>query len=311
MLLLYQYSAEKCHLERIQLRTKSGSDEALKIGEQMMALKKKQVQLHDSVIDSIKVGLETKFNKEEETLITMASFPTDRVDLKVEEMNEITCELIEHFTPHKNFKVSEFLAIYLGQPWLIEQALDDVKMEEALKTKNLELDQLNIEMDAFKKRAEESIQQLDEINQKISDLQTEIENQSFYGGVGDEPDDEKQQRLFILDTLKSELKKRESELAISTKLNDQRIEQGGPAQEKIDNLATDIEIQTERLEARRKDRTRLAALYFDMEEEMADHMVDMLTDETAQLEHELHREEGLVLELEYYFHFILCFYIGL
>ena len=116
----------------------------------------------------------------------------------------------------------------------------------------------NHSMTAFRRRNEEAEEELKTINKHIEELGGEIENHSFFSGVGEEPDDERQQRLFILDTLKTELKKRESELAITTKLNDQRLETGAPSLQKIDNLTTEIEMDKEKIVARRKDRVRLA-----------------------------------------------------
>ena len=68
-------------------------------------------------------------------MVSYAAFPTDRPDLSAEQMNEITCELLDPYVARKNFKVSEFLTIFLAQPWLVEQALNDVKLEEGLKTR--------------------------------------------------------------------------------------------------------------------------------------------------------------------------------
>ena len=141
---------------------------------------------------------------------------------------------------------------------------------------------------------------MNNLNTQIEELKQEVENHSFYGGVGDEPDDEKQQRLFILDTLKTELKKRESELAITTKLNDQRLETAAPSLKKIDDLTTEIEIDKERIDSRRKDRVRLAGIYFDLEETLSDIAHDMLTDEVLQLEHEMTTTRGYLAACKAY-----------
>ena len=246
-----QYAAERVHLERLQLRALKGSDDAVDLGIKLVQLKKKQVQLQENVIDNIKVGLEDKYNTEEEILVSVASFPTDAVDLPTEEMEKITATLIESHNPGKNFDTSEFLSIFLGQPWLVQEALNDVKLEEDLKSKELELDQLNIEIEAFRKRSEEASENMATLSTQISDLQGEIERHSQFTGTGDEPDDEKQDRLFILNTLELELKKRESELSVSRKLEENRIQAGQPNIKKLDDLSSSILIEKDTIEAKR------------------------------------------------------------
>lgn len=246
-----QYAAERVHLEREQLRALKGSDEAVNLGVRLVQLKKKQIQLQENVIDSIKIGLESKYNTEEETLVSIASFPNDRVDLLTEDMESITARLIENHCPGKNFQVSEFLSIFLGQPWLVQEALNDVRLEEDLKSKELELDNLNMEVEGFRKRTEEADENMMILNTQIADLKDEVERHSDFGGVGDEPVDERQERLFVLDTLKVELRKKESELKVSQKLEESRVEAGQPNIKRIDLLSSSIHIEKERIEAKR------------------------------------------------------------
>merc|ERR1711991_949654 len=131
-------------------------------------------------------------------------------------MPKITAKLIENYDPSKNFQISDFLSIFLGQPWLVQEALDDVKLEEDLKSKELELDALNTEIEAFRKHT-----------------------------------DERQERLFILDTLKVELRKKESELKVSEKLEESRLEAGQPNLKKVDDLSSSIQIEKDKIGAKR------------------------------------------------------------
>ena len=246
-----QYAAERVHLEREQLQASKGSDEAVNLGVRLLQLKKKQVQLQENVIDSIKIGLESKYNTEEEILVSIASFPNDEVDLSTEEMPKITAKLIENYDPSKNFQISDFLSIFLGQPWLVQEALDDVKLEEDLKSKELELDALNIEIEAFRKHTEETEKNMMILNTHIAELKDEIDRHSDFSGVDDEPDDERQERLFILDTLKVELRKKESELKVSEKLEESRLEAGQPNLKKVDDLSSSIQIEKDKIGAKR------------------------------------------------------------
>jgi hypothetical protein len=103
-----QYAAERVSLDKRAITIPGGTEEAVDIASKIMQLKKKQQQLNNSVIDSIKVGLEMKFNTDEEAMIQIAAFPTDSVDLKVENMHQITAELLDKHPPRKHLKMGKF-----------------------------------------------------------------------------------------------------------------------------------------------------------------------------------------------------------
>ena len=162
-----QYAAERVYLDKQSIVLPVGSEEAVTTASRMMQLKRKQQQLLNSVIDSIKVGLEVKFNVEEEMMVASAAFPTDSVDLSVGDMHAITAELISKHHQHHHFKVSEFYAIFLAQPWVVQEAVEDVKIEEEIKSMQLSLDKVLTEVNALQARNDEADEEMAELDKKV------------------------------------------------------------------------------------------------------------------------------------------------
>lgn len=162
-----QYAAERVSLDKLAIITPAGTEEAVNVASKIMQLKRKQQQLSNSVIDSIKVGLEVKFNAEEEEMVRIAAFPTDRVELKVNEMHEITAELLNKHTSHRNFKMGDFYAIFVAQPWIVVEAVEDVRLEEEIKTMELELDKVLTEINGIQARADEAAEELEALDKKV------------------------------------------------------------------------------------------------------------------------------------------------
>ena len=142
-----QYAAERVYLDSAAYRVTPNSDEAVSISERSLTLKLKQSRLTTSVIDQVKIGLDEKLEAEDDKNIDIASFPTDSVDLTVPEMPEtITAKLLETYDKKKHFDFKEFLNVILSQPWLAKQAIEDVHIEEKLRSVELQLDNLQTDL---------------------------------------------------------------------------------------------------------------------------------------------------------------------
>jgi hypothetical protein len=60
-------------------------------------------------------------------------FPADDPEFTVEQFTLIDCQLQAPYKPPKHIQLEDFLRIYLVQPWLAEQAVGDVRLEEEAK----------------------------------------------------------------------------------------------------------------------------------------------------------------------------------
>lgn len=144
-----QYAMERVFLDAKSFGEVSGSEEALSIQERSLALKLKQTRLNEHVIDHIKIGLDARLSEDEMSMVDVASFPTDDVNLVAEAMpSTITTELVDPFVPRKHFDMAFFIDILMSQPWNAREALEDVRLEELLKHKELDLDRYARELRA-------------------------------------------------------------------------------------------------------------------------------------------------------------------
>lgn len=149
-----------------------GSDEAVSLGDRTLVLKMKQQQLETSVLDRVKMGLDAKFTEEDTRYIEIASFPTDSPDLEPDEMlSTITAKIIDRHIPKKHFEIKQFIDLLYSQPWMAKQAIEDVHMEEVIRTKALALDHLESTATALERSIVETTNEITSFQRKIEEIQ--------------------------------------------------------------------------------------------------------------------------------------------
>jgi hypothetical protein len=148
-----------------------GSDESVSLSDRTLILKMKQAQLEQSVLDRVKLGLDAKFTEEDTRYIEIASFPTDSPDLEAEEMpTTITAKIIDRHVPKKHFEVKDFMDVVYSQPWMAKQAVEDVHLEEVIRTKALALDHLENTATALERSILESTNDIAASRKKIEEI---------------------------------------------------------------------------------------------------------------------------------------------
>ena len=85
--------------------------------------------LEDSVLDTIKKGLQAKLNNEDERNMNFYGFPNDFPERTVDTFGEIEVVLLDKFEAHAHFDVEEFFRVFMAQPWLGEMAVEDVRFD--------------------------------------------------------------------------------------------------------------------------------------------------------------------------------------
>jgi len=130
--------AEKVSLEYASKFLSQGSDEAVEINERAFYLSQKQTQIVNMVVDNIRGVLERLFNEEDEENLDVAAFPADSPDLPIEQMHIIHAEIFDTYSPEKHYKISDFIQVLFSQPWIAEQAVEDIQLEEVSLGKGLE-----------------------------------------------------------------------------------------------------------------------------------------------------------------------------
>ncbi len=262
--------AEKLHLDVLSMNDvfPPGSDEALRTSEALLVLKRKITQLNASVIDTIKVALQEKFNDEDDRNSAHYVFPTDNPELTVGQFILITAQMLEPYEHPKNITLTEFLDIYLVQPWLAEQAVGDVRLEELARKAEIEKGK-SIE---HKKGIETQIADQDakciKLRIMVAELQQEIEARSSPpSGEGADPetDLEKEERETMVQVLSSELFKKEGELDVLQEVSDKIRLEIAPLEVKIEDAAVDIASQYAHIKSREDERERLRSVFFETE----------------------------------------------
>lgn len=148
-----------------------GSDESVSLSDRTLVLKMKQAQLEQSVLDRVKLGLDAKFTEEDTRYIEIASFPTDSPDLEAEEMpSTITANIIDRHIPKKHFELKEFIDVLYSQPWMAKQAIEDVHLEEVIRSKALALDHLENTASALERSIAESTSEIAAARRKIEEI---------------------------------------------------------------------------------------------------------------------------------------------
>jgi len=263
-------SAERVHLQVEQLCEihPLGSDEALRCSEALLTLKRKLTQLNDNVIDTIKVALQAKFNDEDDKNATQFVFPGDNPDLLVKDFIIIECKLLEPYSHPKNLKFTDFLDIYLVQPWLAEQAVGDVRLEEIARQAEIDRGKAIEEKRGIETQISDNDKKAITLRKNIIDLKTEIDTRSdppAGDDVDPETDFEKEEREALVGFLGGELFKKEGELDVCVEVNSKISLQIGPLEQKINDFVLDIEQQHAHIKAREYERERLRGIFFDSE----------------------------------------------
>lgn len=192
-----QLSAERNYLEGKVSSSVRGSDDMVKYSEQLLKIKQKQLQLNVSVIDTIKVGLEERFSKEDNITVNVAGFEEDSPDLSILEMPEkIHAKLIDEFKPKAHITVEAFISVMLFQPWQSEDAVLDVRVEEKISELDLAVDTLQTEAKLLGSVITDAQDKIKSIEENIQVLKAEVENLENGGHVEGEITEEEALVLF-------------------------------------------------------------------------------------------------------------------
>lgn len=170
-------TAERSYLDRMVMQCRPGSDEMVYYSEKLLKIKQKQLQLNVSVIDTIKSGLEERFNREDEQSLRVAGFPDDSPDLTIGQMpGAIKAVLIDSFYSRGHITVEDFFGVVYSQPWHSEDAVLDVRFEEKIAELSLNLDTLQTEAKLLEGIISDYKEKIAETKAVIAELEGEAEN---------------------------------------------------------------------------------------------------------------------------------------
>jgi hypothetical protein len=93
---------------------KGDSDLAIRFNTQLVLLKNKQRQLHQSIIDNLKVALQTKYDQDDDVNLNSFGFPNDDPSLIATDLFKIGAVMINPFSPSPHCQISEFLDVFFS-----------------------------------------------------------------------------------------------------------------------------------------------------------------------------------------------------
>lgn len=198
-----QYIAEKVALD-VQLKKEVyGSARGIELNEQLIVLKNKQKILTSHTIDALKEGLQEKYDAEDDNNLQNYGFPEDHPDLPVDKMVTIKAVMIDTFSPGHHCKLTDFLQVYLVQPWLAEQSVEDVRFEEQIASKELGIGTLREQIKGVKVQAKMNEMKRTSNEKRIKAISLELE-EKFEGREG-EGESEMRDRLDLISQLQQVL----------------------------------------------------------------------------------------------------------
>jgi hypothetical protein len=262
-----QYIAERCALDQAALvgpAARAGSEEAVKVSKRLVALRKKQLTLEDTVLDTIKKGLQAKLNSEDEKNMNYYGFPNDFPEREVSAFDDIEVVLLDKFEIPGHFDVDEFFKIFMAQPWLGELAVEDVRIEEEIMSNELNLGKATEELKGLTFTTKSTESKMIACNRKLVELTQEIERRSVPSDE-DELPEEAEERQRTLEVLTKEKLGNNAELSLLTSVLENTKNFAVTSRSRMVHFAEEIARLQGNLEQKRVERSRLVSVFFDKE----------------------------------------------
>ncbi len=169
-----QLVAEKLYLEVQLYILPIGTDKSIQCNEQLILLKNKQKTLTTHSIDSLKVALRHRCDAFDATSLMYYAFPNDSPDLTVEQLSSIQVVLLDPFSPSVHIYVHQFLKIYLLQPWLLQECIDDIRFEERINNKLVRYKNYQEEYSNIQTNIAQYNQTITRMMTDLKDLETQV-----------------------------------------------------------------------------------------------------------------------------------------
>eukprot|EP01038_Epipyxis_sp_PR26KG_P007862 gene7862-10671_t len=266
-----------------------GSEEAIHLNQQQIALKNKQKILIESVLDPLKLGLQAKYNEEDEKNTSLYSFPNDDPDIDIHDMFKINAIIIDKFQPPKHCKVSDFSSVYYAQPWLADQSVEDVRFEEAINAKEIRRGKIKEELDSFDFRIDDGLQHRIEMEEKMKKVIIDIELN--LDPLEQETLEERAIREQKVASLKLEQRTLTTQIQIGIQTVESLVKIRNPVADRLQALDKEIEEEKIKFKNRIEQRELASKQFFDDELKLCTSMMPTLTSHLAKVEDTLEKTQ--------------------
>uniref|UniRef100_A0A7S3GN15 EF-hand domain-containing protein n=1 Tax=Spumella elongata TaxID=89044 RepID=A0A7S3GN15_9STRA len=279
-----QYSAEKVHLDVALKYEVYGSAKGIELNEQLIALKSKQKTLTTHTLDNLKTGLQEKYDLEDTNNLADYGFPNDNPDLPIEQLHTIEAVMMETFNnAAKHCKLYDFLSVYLVQPWLAEQSVEDVRLEEQISQKELSVGTLREQLKNIRVMGKNNEIKKTNNEKRIKALGVELEGK--YEGRDGEGESEAKDRLALVANMQQEILALQTENTMIVNNRADITAQEAPILFEISNISNDIGKIQESLKTRADARAKQSKIFFELERTCAAELAALAETQTVQCEY--------------------------
>ena len=271
------YTSEKIRLDILAILAPRGSEEAVLYNQRLYSMKMKLTQLNASVLDTVKVGIQGKLTTEDEYHTNLVGFPNDFPELPISEMKNITAQLLEPFHPSMHIKIEQFLDIYLLQPWQAALAVDDVRIEETIRTKEIGLDRMQVELKGMRAQIQENYEQIADLGEAEVETNSRIGYyQQLLESDGDNAADDEVGGVEEIQVLLDDLNKEVSRTKVEVKLKKNAIDSMRsllpPIEDRIEKSMADILERKAKFQEALDERRRVCKRFFELETKINDEL---------------------------------------
>jgi hypothetical protein len=231
--------AERVALDQALVTLSLSSPDGVRINQQLIALKGKQKQLSGRTIETLVASLREKHDAHDQRLLSTCAFPRDQPDLSVQDMRNIDCHLLDSFRPTKHIDVSEFLHVFVLQPWLATESVEDIRYEERIASKEIRLNTMREEERNLTVRVEDATTHIREVETRRKDALRDIE--LFADPVPNETEFQREKREETLQNAQTEKQLAETELEIAKTQRNEVSQSSGPLKTAIQQVEREVE----------------------------------------------------------------------
>jgi hypothetical protein len=179
-------SSERAALQLLILDANPLSDEGIRLGIQLLSLRNRSSLLTSNAL-LLQIAMQERLTEVNERAQGVFAFPLDSPNFKIADLPSIAAVLLEPFLPSRHCRLLDLTSVYFSQPWLAEEAVKGVRLEEELKALSLNKNKLKADLKTLKLSIGEGKVSLRTYEVRIKDLQGEIELR--VKGTGFEEDD--------------------------------------------------------------------------------------------------------------------------
>ena len=231
----------------------------------------------------MKLGFQSKLNDEDDRMMALYTFPEDDPDLGVRDFYKITAEILDPFSPPHHFKISTFMSVYFVQPWMADEAVKDA-LEESIRRKQIEKGHVEEELKGVKTTISDNDEKAVVLRKQITELEHELDARSNIEDGDEETEEEKEDRMALINTLSIELTKKGGELDVCIEVNAKIKESIVPLGKKVEEKGVEVTQLEAQLQSRLEERDRLKGMFFETEKKESHDLFEAAMQKAAAIE---------------------------